>query len=145
MTGISDEDRTDIIRYLNGKLEEDSERALKARTTLAHAVREGFLCEKLAFRLAGLIDPKLDDVIELRLVLERRRPRGRPKAQYWEVAEIVERRIECGDKKEAAYQYAVEKLGVSKRTAEKSHAKCKKQLRAIRWLGPHAKVITRLD
>jgi hypothetical protein len=132
-----------IHAWLVGEVDHASAEGRQARRAVARMLFEKDLPQELQYMLACRIDSDLSELVGHRLVLEPTpRPRGRPKVQSWEVAEIVERRIRCGDKKEAAYQFAVEKLGVSKRTAEKAHAECKEQLRA---LAPYAKIITRLD
>jgi hypothetical protein len=135
-----------IFNFLTGKLKRKSEQEQEARLAIADMLYEGSLPQYLLHMLANRFCPNMI-LTEYQFVLEPRpgRTRGRPKVQSWEVAEIVDRRIRCGDKKEAAYQFAVEKLGVSKRTAEKAYAECKEKILRIKAMGPGVRLITRLD
>jgi hypothetical protein len=143
---ISDQEKSAIVGWLKRSLEEKPKRQQKenervARRAIMRVLIEGEpLPGWLRWILAERFEP---DLAEEWFVLKPTRSRGRPRKVFdWEIATIVERRIQAGDKKEAAFQYAAEKLSVGKRTAEKAYAECKDQLRA---LGPNAKVITRLD
>jgi len=67
--------------------------------------------------LADLIDPDTRDDLSRWLVFKR--PPGRTKSvNDRNVAAVIWDRIQAGDKKEAAYQHAVDTLGVSLRTAK---------------------------
>jgi hypothetical protein len=148
---ISDQEQSAVVGWLKGDLKDQPKKQRDqiervARRALARAFLLG---EPLPKRVRWLLWERIDcdpDPDKERFVLKPARSQGRPKtkAQDWEIAEVVERRLEAGDLMKQACQYASDKLGVSKRTAEKAHAQVKEQIRAIRkW--PGAKIITRLD
>ena len=139
---LSEEELAAIMVWLRGKLGKNYKEELIARRALARAVLVG---EPLPKGVRWLLSERFDpDEGDIGFLLKSSRARGRPKvkARDWEIAAIVERHIQAGDKKEAAFQFAAEKIGVSKRTAEKAHAECKDQIRA---LGPQARIVTSFD
>jgi hypothetical protein len=148
--GISYQEQSAIVGWLEGKFKGQPKKQRDqiervARRALARAFLTG---DRLPTRVRWLLWERIDcdpDPDKEWLVLKPARFRGRPKAkaQNWEIAEIVERRLEAGDLMKQACQHAADKLGVSKRTAEKAHAQVK-EIRTIRkW--PSTKIITRLD
>jgi hypothetical protein len=148
---ISDQEQFAIVEWLKGNLKGQPKKQRDqiervARRALARAFLVG---ERLPRRVRDLLWVRIDcdpDPDQEWLVLKPARSRGRPKAkvQDWEIAEVVERRLEAGDLMKQACQFAADKLGVSKRAVEKAHAQMKEEIRAIRkW--PGAKIPTRLD
>jgi hypothetical protein len=139
---LNKEELAAIMAWLRGKLGKNSQEEQTARRALARALLVGEpLPKEVRWLLSECFDPRKGDI---GFVLMPTRTRGRPKARAknWEIAEIVERRLEAGDLKKQACGYAADKLGVSDSTAEKVHAQEKEQIRAIRR---SVKIITRLD
>jgi hypothetical protein len=142
---ISAQEKTAIIDWLKGNLQEQSkkqqaqnERA--ARQAIARVLLEE---EPLPRWLRWLLAERFIDLAAQLFVLKSTRARGRPtKALDWEIATIVERRIKAGDLMKQACGYAADRFGVSARTAEKAHAEWKDQIRA---LGPQVRIITSRD
>ena len=118
---IGDHEIKNISDWLDGKFTEGSAKDLEARRTLAKVLRHGPLALSLRVRLANLIDPDMRDDLSLWLVFKR--PRGRTKSvDDRNVAAGIWHRIQAKkDPKEAAYQHAVDTLGVSLRTAKKAY------------------------
>jgi hypothetical protein len=148
---ISNQEEAAIVDWLQGnsKGKSKEQRVQNERVARRALARAFFVGERLPARVRHLLWVRIDcdpDPDKEWLVLKPARSQGRPKAkaQDWEIAEIVERRLEAGDLMKQACQYAADKLGVSKRTAEKAHAKAKEEIRPIRK-SPGAKIITRLD
>jgi hypothetical protein len=118
MMKISDREINSISDWLGGKLPEGSTKDREARRALAKVLRSTLPLD-LGFRcaLADLIDP---DDLPLWLVFKR--PRGRTRSiNGRRVAAVIWHDIQAGWPKEAAYHHAVEKLGVSLRTAKKAY------------------------
>jgi hypothetical protein len=135
-----------IFDFLTGKFERKTEQEREARLALADMLHKRSLPRGLLYMLANRFDPT-DGITEYQLVLEPRprRQRGRPKVPGWEIAEIIERRLEAGDLMKQACGYAADVFEVSKRAAEKAYAENKEEIKQIREAGPGVKVITRLD
>jgi hypothetical protein len=147
MMATSKREISAIVEYTNGKLKEGSQAELEARRAIAHILLEGSVPPALRLRLAEMFDPGLRDTVDQEFVLKRTRPRGRPKTvPDWVIATLVERRLRSGDniQMKEALGHAAEALGVSKRTAEKAHAKEKEQVRAL-LDAPGVEIITPLD
>jgi hypothetical protein len=70
--------------------------------------------------------------------------RGRPKVNDRRVAAVVWHRIKAGDQRQAAYQHAVEALGVYYSTAEKSLARREKHFGALADWAPESSLFKRL-
>jgi hypothetical protein len=142
---VSDQEISAIRDYCRGKLKKGSPAELRARRALARILlEEDSVPRDLRWPLAEKFVPGLADQ---EFVLKRTRPRGRPKAvPDWEIATVVERYLRSGKniRMKAACRHATEKLGVSKRAAEKAHAKEKEEVRAL-LDAPGVKIITRLD
>jgi hypothetical protein len=91
--------------------------------------------------LADLIDPDMRNDLSLWLVFKR--PPGRTKSvDDRNVAAVVWHRVQAGDQKEAAYQHAVDTLGVSLRTAKKAYKKWEPHFTAH---GSRLKGLTRIE
>jgi hypothetical protein len=119
---ISDHELASIVDWLDGKFKEGSAEDLEARRALAKVLRHGPLDLSLRLMLASLIDPDLRGDMGRWPVFKR--ARGRSKAvNDRRVAAVVWHRVKAGEKREAAYQFAAETLGVSFSTAEKAFAK----------------------
>jgi hypothetical protein len=71
-------------------------------------------------KIANLIDPNMRDAEMHWLVFKRARRAN--SVNHWQVAAVVWHRVKAGDRRKAAYQHAVETLGVSFNTAEKAFA-----------------------
>jgi hypothetical protein len=85
---IGDHEIKSIVDWLGGKFKEGSADDLKARRTLARALRDRPLDRDLLFMLADLIDP--DQRGDMGLWLVFKRPPGRRKTTNWRrVAAII--------------------------------------------------------
>ncbi|SRR6266481_1244642 len=140
MMKISEHDVASIIDWLAGNLKEGSADDLKARRALAKVLRHGPVDRGLLFILADLIDPDMRDDMERWLVFKR--PPGRTKSvDDRNVAAVIWERIQAGDKKEAAYQHAVDTQNVRLTAAKKAY---KKWEESFRTFGPKLKGLTRI-
>ena len=138
---IGDRELASIIDWLGGKFKEDSADDLKTRRALAKVLRHGPLDLGLRCMMADVIDPDIRDILSLWLVFKR--PPGRTKSiDDRNVAAVIWHRIQAGDQKEAAYQHAVDTLGVSLRTA-KEHYKAWEKL--FTEHGSKLKGLTRIE
>jgi hypothetical protein len=127
MMTTSDREITSIVDWLDGKFKEDSAADLEARRVLAKVLRHGRLDRGLRFLLAELIEIDPDPRKRESQWLVFKRPPGRPKSvDDRNVAAVIWRRIQTGDQKKAAYWHAVDKLGVSLRTARKCYRQWEK-------------------
>jgi hypothetical protein len=140
---LSKEELAAIMAWLHDELGKNSKDEQTARRALARAVLVG---ESLPKDVRRLLSRRFDpDEGDIGFVFKPTRTRGRPKAsaKNWEIALIVQQRVESGDLMKQACQYAADRFGVSKRTAEKAYAECKEQITA---LGPQViRIITNLD
>jgi hypothetical protein len=117
---INDRKLERIFDWLDGLFKENSTDDMEARRALAKLLRHGPLTLSLRKKLANLIDPNMRDAEIHWLVFKRARRAN--SVSHWQVAAVVWHRVKAGDRRKAAYQYAVETLGVSFNTAEKAFA-----------------------
>jgi hypothetical protein len=118
---VSEHEIASIIEWLGGELEEGSDKDKEARRALAKVLRWGPWDRSLLCALADLIDSDEETREDLGLWLVFRRPPGRAKTVNERlVAAVAWEWIQAGHPREAAYQHAVEELGVSLRTAKKA-------------------------
>ena len=111
---------------------------------MARVLREEPLAMGFGGVLADMFDPDMRDTVEQQFVLKRARVRGRPKVNDRRVAAVVWHRIKAGDQRQAAYQHAVEALGVCYSTAEKSLARWEKHFGALTDWAPKSSLFKRL-
>ena len=118
---VSDQELESILDWLDGGLKEGSAADLESRRAIAKVLRHEPLALSIRVRLANLIDPDMRNTQQQWLVFKRARGR-RKTVNDRQVAAVVWERVKAGDKMEAAYQHAVDTLGVSFSTAEKAFA-----------------------
>ena len=135
---ISDQENAAITDWLGGNLRETSEEEREARRAMARVLREEPLAMGIRGVLADMFDPDMRDTVKQQFVLKRARVRGRPKVNDRRVAAVVWHRIKAGDQKKAAYQHAVDELGVGCNTAEKAFARWEKHFSALADWAPES-------
>lgn len=104
----------DLERWIDGTLDDDRE--VRAMVAGLLRKRDTAVC----LRLANIIDPGvIADAYGTQMVFKRGQGNRSKQVDHRKVAAMIWQRIEAaGDPREAAYQYAVDHLGVSLRTAK---------------------------
>ena len=121
---VSDQELDIIVDLLNGIFDDDPVEEDEAWGLFAKMFIEGPIPRYVRVMIANISNPAMRDTFKRRLTFKRER--GRKKSiNDRQVASVVWHRIKAGDTKDAAYQEAVDKLGVSLSTAEKAFAKWK--------------------
>jgi hypothetical protein len=119
---VSDRELDIIVDLLNGIYDNDPVEEDEAWALFAKMFIEGPIPLSVRVMIANMSNPEMRDTFKRRLTFKRER--GRKKSvNDRQVAAVVWHRIKAGDTKDAAYQEAVVKLGVSLSTAEKAFAK----------------------
>lgn len=120
MSTISKQEWAAAIDWLAGMEKEGSADDIEGRRALARVLRHepplGVLVQ-----LANLIDPDMRDTM-LQWLAFKRAPGRRKKIGTRQIAAVVWEQIQAGEKREAAYRYAADKLRVSFSTAQKAMA-----------------------
>ena len=119
---VSDQELDIIVDLLNGIFDDDPVDEDEAWGLFAKMFVEGPIPPYVRVMIANMSNPAMRDTFKRRLTFKRERGR-RKSVNDRQVAAVVWHRIKAGDKMDAAYQEAVDKLGVSLSTAEKAYAK----------------------
>jgi hypothetical protein len=122
---VSEKELDIIVDLLNGIYDDDPVEEDEAWRLFAKMFIEGPIPRYVRVMIANVSDPTMRATLKRRLAFKRERGR-RKSVDDRQVAAVVWHRIKAGDQKDAAYQEAVDKLGVSISTAEKAFAKWKK-------------------
>jgi hypothetical protein len=119
---VSDQELDIIVDLLEGIYDDDPVEEDEAWGLLAKMFREGPMSLSVRVMLANMSDPDMRDTFKRRLTFKREPGRDKSVNER-QVAAVVWHRIRAGGTKDAGYQEAIVKLGVSLSTAEKAFAK----------------------